>query len=168
MTNDVSVFVVSDSFLADSPTLGIREDDDDITYKMMEDLKTMYNEVSKEYRRYVVSEIIVGCYKEIPDHPNLVPQQLSDKLKTMIINMDVLEHITKTDKSGTKSYLYNFKDEDLLKLQSVGLTTVEESCLKTAVKRLLLKKCKAFQDKKSEVEKSKPEILLLFIARLKF
>lgn len=97
--------------------------------------------------------MLVDCLKSVPDQPGLVPKELGDKVKRMIINKEVLESISVEDKNGTKCNLFGFKDEDLLELQSEALTPEEKLCLKSAVNKLLQTKCKAFQDKQSKIEK---------------
>ena len=61
-----SVLNVSDLSFSfdDSPTAG-NKDDDCTNIEIMEKLKTQYSDVSKEYRRYVISEILVDCYKAV-------------------------------------------------------------------------------------------------------
>lgn len=127
-----------------------------VTYtdcEVIEQLKLLMDEVNKEYRKYVISEILVSCYKDIPRRANLVPKVLSNKLKRIINNMELLESMTMKDKNGTKHNILGLKDDDLLKLKIEELTPIEQSCLKSAVNMLLHKKCKTFRDKQIEVEK---------------
>lgn len=128
----------------------------DVTYtncEVTDELKLLMDDVNKEYTKYVISEILVSCYKEIPRCANLVPKALSNKLKRIINNMEILESVTMKDKNGMKYNILGLKDEDLLELKNEELTPREQSCLKSTVNMLLQKKCKTFQDKQIEVEK---------------
>lgn len=145
-----------DSSYLDSLLFDSSAESQDVTYtncEVTDELKLLMDDVNKEYRKYVISEILVSCYKEIPRCANLVPKALSNKLKRIINNMEILESVTMKDKNGMKYNILGLKDEDLWELKNEELTPREQSCLKSAVNMLLQKKCKTFQDKQIEVEK---------------
>lgn len=145
-----------DSSYLDSLLFDSSAESQDVTYtncEVTDELKLLMDDVNKEYRKYVISEILVSCYKEIPRCANLVPKALSNKLKRIINNMEILESVTMKDKNGMKYNILGLKDEDLLELKNEELTPIEQSCLKSVVNMLLQKKCKTFQDKQIEVEK---------------